>query len=145
MLVAALLSAGCSDEDEDRSRSATYRDIGAVCLSPRAAGGSHVQVVLDDCESACAEVRASCEVVIRDGAIEITASAAAIVRDTSAPCPDECQPVVAACTLPPLSEGAHALAYGERSATVMLPIAEARSEALAGDSSNECNVTPLLE
>jgi len=153
MFAVALLSASCGDEDPregdpeatDRSEVTTYRDVGAVCVSPRAAGGDHVQVVLDDCASACAEVRGSCEIVVRDGVIELEASGAATVSDASAPCRAECQPVVAACTLPPLSDGAHVLDYADRSTTVTLPVAEARSEVLSDPDTVGCDAAPLLE
>jgi hypothetical protein len=135
---------GCSDDDRDAlaapepmPETTRYENVGAVCLSPTQ-GGTQVLAILNACESFCADVQASCGVTIVDGAIKLQANGAAVHDSTDVPCRAACKPVVATCSFPQLAAGSHELVYGERSATVQLPLAPARTEALPGSGPDDC-------
>jgi hypothetical protein len=100
---------------------------------------------MNACESYCAEVRASCSLTIVDGTIELVAQGAATLDSSVETCRGACQPVIATCNVPELSAGMHGLEYGERTATVSLPVASARTEALPGMSAGDCNVVTDAE
>lgn len=131
--------------DDVPSAVVEYNGEGAVCLSPRLTGGTHVQVVLDACASFCARAEATCSVEVNDSAIQLTASGRATLEAPNLECPDECLPVEARCALPTLSEGTHVLRYGARSTSIVLPIDEPRTQVLSGNESSACIVVPVLD
>lgn len=136
---------GASESSAAGSRQIVeYNNEGAVCLSPRP-GGTHVQVVLDACASLCARTEATCSVQVTESIIQLTARGRAVLERADLACPDACLPVEARCELPPLSEGSHTLRYGSRSASIVLPIEEARTQILPGNETSACSVVPVLE
>jgi hypothetical protein len=136
---------GASESFDAGSRvTVEYNDEGAVCLSPRP-DGTHVQVVLDACASFCARTEARCSVEVTDSVIQLTARGRAVLETADLDCPDACLPVEARCELPTLSEGSHTLRYGSRSASIVLPVEEARTQILPGNETSACNVVPVLE
>jgi hypothetical protein len=134
----------CGGDDSAEVTTTRYEDEGAVCLSPRAEGGSHVQVILEECESSCADVRASCSTSVVDGTIVVQAEAIATRELNGIPCPDECKPVEARCTLPELAAGYHEVRYGQRSTGVVLPVSEPRTE-IGVTRPNVCRTVEALE
>jgi hypothetical protein len=137
------MACGCDDAVEVATT--RYEDVGGVCFSPRAEGGSHIQVILDACESSCADVRATCDASVVDGSIVVHAEAVATRELNGIPCPDECQPVEARCTLPELTAGYHEVLYGQRSTGVVLPISEPRTEIIGAPNLNVCRFVDTLE
>lgn len=118
------------------------RDVGAVCLSARAEGGTFIQVVLDYCASYCADVEASCSFEVDGSVIHLTASGKE-VRDTSGnDCPTACQQITAQCSLPAGLEGTQELRYGDRSTPIELPVEGRRREVLSGSSPSDCAAAP---
>jgi hypothetical protein len=126
----------------------SYTDEGSVCLSPRGAGGAHVQVLINECESACASVEASCSVSVVDGIIVVESDALASVDPDAELCRASCESVYTACTLPELPDGNYELSYGARIATVTMPVPIAGTLVLLADGasmeSEPCELLPLL-
>jgi hypothetical protein len=127
----------------------SYTDDGSLCMSPRGAGGSHVQVLVDDCGSSCDDVEASCNASIVDGVIVVESEARAVTRADGNDCPTICVAVETACTLPELPDGNYELRYGSRLATITMPVPIAGTLVLldanpsTGDT-EPCERLPLL-
>jgi hypothetical protein len=142
-----LLATACACTDDLPLDSRRYEDEGSVCLSPRGAGGSHVQVLINDCESACAELEAACSASLVDGTLLLVSTAVAS-EERDHICTDECQPVEVACTLPELPDGNYELRYGGRVATVSMPVPIAGTLVLAAPDvepdGDPCESLPLL-
>lgn len=127
-VVAVVLACG----DEPRIQTLAYEDVGAVCLSPRAAGGTHVQTVLTDCIPGCFRTKnASCTVDVMGSVLTLTARGTTDI-DLDGPCPELCIPLVAQCLVPDVRAGSYELVYGERSTTVAVPVSDPRTEVLPG-------------
>lgn len=125
----------------------SYTDEGSLCLSPRGAGGSHVQVLIDQCASYCAEVEASCAASIVNGVIIVESEALTSIDRENEVCPDACQPVEVSCLLPELPDGNYELRFGARVATVTMPVPIAGTLVLAArpDADGDpCQQLPLL-
>jgi hypothetical protein len=148
--LALLLAAfGCTGVAGDAAlQTRSYTDEGSVCLSPRGAGGAHVQVLINECESACASVEASCSVSLVGGVIVVESDALASVDPDVEICPTVCQAVITACTLPELPDGNYELRYGARTVTVTMPVPIAGTLAVldSRQSTDEepCERLPLL-
>jgi hypothetical protein len=125
-----------------------YDNEGSVCLSPRAVGGTHVQVFINECESSCAEITASCNAGLVEDTIVISSQAVATDDPDTQACRADCRVVSAACLLPELPDGDYALRHGARPTTVTLPVPIAGTLALAGvgvdPDSDLCESLPLL-
>lgn len=144
LLLAAL---ACTEADAPLATRA-YIDEGVLCLSPRGAGGTHVQVLFDTCASSCDEVRtASCEASVSDGIIRV-ASEASTASTGAELCRADCLQVEAACSLAELPDGNYELHYGARTATISLPVAIAGSlvafDAEPAPDGDPCELLPLL-
>jgi hypothetical protein len=144
LLAAALL--GCDPDAALGGR--RYDDEGSVCLSPRGVGGSHVQVLINECESSCADISASCSASLVGDTIVISSQAVATDDPDQPVCRADCQPVSTACTLPDLPDGDYAMRYGARLTSVTLPVPIAGTLALAGvgvdPDTDVCESLPLL-
>lgn len=113
----------CGDDMYTQTRH--YQDEGSICLSPRASGGAHVQVVLRECASSCARIEASCSVSVEASVLRVVAEGTTKEtwdRGNPRSCPDVCMLVAAGCQLPPLPEGTYELSYGERAVNVSVPV-----------------------
>ena len=144
-----LLAALACTEGDTPLATRSYIDEGDLCLSPRGAGGAHVQVLFDTCASSCHDVAAaSCAASItEDGVIRVESEAR--TQSTGAEiCDTGCRQVDAACTLPELPDGNYELRYGARTATISLPVAIAGSlvtfDAEPAPNDDPCELLPLL-
>jgi hypothetical protein len=146
LLLMAVACTGIASDAPVQTRS--YVDEGSLCLSPRGAGGAHVQVLINECESACASVEASCTASVVDGVIVVESSALASVDPDVEQCTAECRAVDTACTLPELPDGNYELRYGARVATVTMPVPIAGTLVLLADETSmdddPCESLPLL-
>lgn len=132
----------CGSDDRQVTQ---YQGVGAVCLSPRSAGGSHIQVVLDACVSACAEVEGSCSASVSDDVVELVAAGSSTTNHGAEDsCPLHCLAVEATCLLPAVPAGTYDLRYGTRTTRVVLPVANAKTEVLQGAGSTDCAELPAL-
>ena len=138
-----LLLVGCSDGRSDVDVS-EYENTGVVCLSPRAAGGLHVQVVLNDCASFCATTEASCAAELNGSTLSVSARGSASLELTGRDCPDACQPVQAACVVRNISPGSYALRYGDQQAELRFPIPRRRTEFFSSIGTSGCSVAAVL-
>jgi hypothetical protein len=122
----AVLIACCADVHRDVRQ---YRNEGTLCLSSQSSGGTHVQAVLTGCGSACARSKASCRAQVREDSIDVEAEGSAITEWSGEPpsCPQICVPILASCELPALPDGTYQLRYGDRSATVEIPVTSDRT------------------
>ncbi len=138
--LAARFAAAPRHEQKDVVR---YQNVGAVCLSPRSAGGTHVQAVLNGCVSGCAETEASCSAVVADGVVHLEAQGST-TRTWDGDCPDVCLQVNATCSLPEVPAGMYELRHGSAAAPIELPVASPRTEVLPGADAGDCSSAPVL-
>jgi len=140
-LLAGLLACG----EDARIDVHHYENVGAICLSPKSGGGSHVQAVLTDCATACARLKASCRAQVAGQTIEVEAEGATTEEiDPQQLCPLFCKPLEARCELPAIPEGTYQVLYGDRSATVEVPVPSSRTEVLPGPDLDTCRTVPEL-
>lgn len=131
--------------DDPRTETRLYQNEGGICLSPRAEGGAHVQVLLSDCVSACAELEASCSVAVEAGVVVVVAEGTTTRDlDSQSDCPDLCLALEASCQLLAQPEGTYELRYGERTVNVQLPLASRIGVLPAGQTDDVCGTVPPL-
>jgi hypothetical protein len=114
-LAASML--GCNETTET-----TYVDVGRACVSGAPDEPHSIEVNFPTCiSSSCGEiVESTCEAMVSDNKLTITATAT-IIEDNGGGCTPDCQPVLAGCLTGPLPAGDYDLVFGNYSGALTVP------------------------